>query len=75
MSPSEQRLSQNLRRLIQERKITALHLSEIAGVSSSFISLILVGKRRIHLAKIDQLAEALGVTTVDLISEGRAADS
>jgi len=51
---------------IKEQGLSRAGICERAGISRAFLSLIEKGHRRVGIAKVGALAEALGVEALDL---------
>ena len=58
-----------LRRLREERQLTQVEVAARLGQPQSFVSKIELGERRIDLADLRLLTQALGVNLVDVVAE------
>ena len=67
MENDAKKLGENLKALRTERKITQTGLAEKLGVDKSFVSNIEKGKNNPTLSTITNLAQALGVSTNELL--------
>jgi len=59
----------NLRQIMKERKITSRDLAAQIGVSETYISYLLTGKKKPSLKFVERLAPVLGVTLSDLLTK------
>lgn len=61
-------VSEQLRRLMEERSLTGYRVSQMTGVSPSMISLILDGKRPLSARDLGRLSSGLGVSPYWLLT-------
>jgi transcriptional regulator with XRE-family HTH domain len=71
-SSSKKIVAQNVRSLRLERHLSQEKLAERSGLHRTYVGSIERGERNISLENIDRLAAALGVTSVDLLTENVA---
>ena len=65
---SHTRLVANLKRLRGERNLTQAQLADRAGLNRVYVTLLEGGNRKNpSLEALDQLADALGVSVIDLL--------
>lgn len=57
----------NLLRILRERGYTKAHLSEISGISPSFISELTNGKANPSLANLEKIAKSLDVPLYEML--------
>lgn len=67
MKDDAKKLGENLKKIRIEKNITQTDLAEKLGVDKSFISNIENGKNNPTLSTITNLAQALGVSTNELL--------
>ncbi|MFA6077303.1 MAG: helix-turn-helix transcriptional regulator [Candidatus Paceibacterota bacterium] len=67
MKDDAKKLGENLKKIRTEKNITQTDLAEKLGVDKSFISNIENGKNNPTLSTITNLAQALGVSTNELL--------
>ena len=60
---------ENLRRIMKKKNITSRYLAAQIGVTETYISYILTGKKKPSLKIVETLTEFLGVTASDLITK------
>ena len=60
---------ENLRKIMKEKKITSRKLAAEIGVTETYISYLLSGKKTPSLKTVDSLVRFLGVTPTDLITK------
>ena len=60
---------ENLRKIMKEKKITSRRLAAEIGVTETYISYLLSGKKTPSLKTVDSLVRFLGVTPTDLITK------
>ena len=71
--PILQRLAERVRQRRRERALTIRELAELAGVSERFLVLLEGGRGNISVARLADLARALGTSAAALIAEDAAA--
>ncbi len=67
MKDDAKKLGENLKNIRTEKNITQTKLAETLGVDKSFVSNIENGKTNPTLSTITNLAQALGVSTNELL--------
>lgn len=67
--PLEKIVTENLRTLRVQRKLSQEMLAQKAGISVSYVSMLERGQRTPPLDTLETLARALGVTPVSLLEE------
>lgn len=72
---TEAGIRQALRRLRVERTLTQQDVAELLGQPQSFVSKLESGERSLHLAEIEAISEALGVSRGRLINEAEGVQS
>ena len=65
-------VAQNLRRLRQRTGLSQVALAEASGISRRMIVNLEGGATNISLSSLDRIAEALGASFVDLVSDSEA---
>ena len=60
---------ENLRKIMKEKKITSRSLAVAIGVTETYISYLLSGKKTPSMKTVERLVAVLGVTPTDLITE------
>lgn len=68
-APILARLAERVRRRRRERSLTRRELAELAGVSERFLGMLEGGRGNISVARLDELARALGTSAAALIAE------
>ncbi len=71
---TEERVRRRLRELRTRRGLTLADVAERAGMAPSTVSRLESGARRLAVDHLPHLARALGVSTDELLAEGRAPD-
>ena len=67
MKEESKKLGENLKKIRTNKNITQTELAEKLGVDKSFVSNLENGKNNPTLSTIASLAQALGVTTKEII--------
>lgn len=60
---------ENLRRIMKKKNITSRYLAAQIGVTETYISYLLTGKKKPSLKIVETLTEFLGVSVSDLITK------
>jgi transcriptional regulator with XRE-family HTH domain len=66
-------VGRNVRRIRLEKGLTQEQFPEVSGFSQQYISGLESGKRNPTVVTLHELAQALGVTPIELIQPGRQA--
>jgi transcriptional regulator with XRE-family HTH domain len=66
-------VGRNVRRIRLEKGLTQEQFAEVSGFSQQYISGLESGKRNPTVVTLHELAQALGVTPIELIQPGRQA--
>src|SRR5690242_3474829 len=67
-----QRLAERVRHRRKELSLTLRELAGLAGVSERFLVLLEGGRANVSVARLDEIARALGTTAAALLVEGDA---
>ena len=67
MKEDARKLGQNLKKIRTRKNITQIEIAKILGADRSFVSNIENGKNNPTLSTITSLAQALGVSTTELL--------
>lgn len=65
-------VGQNVRRVRQEKELTQEQLADISGFSQQYISSLEHGRRNPTVITLYELAQALGVSHVELVQQGES---
>ena len=68
MSDIRGRVGRNVARIRRERQMTQEQLSERSGLSQQYLSTLERGSRNPTVMTLDEIARALSVTVIDLLS-------
>ena len=71
---TERIVAQNVRIHRARLKLSQVQLAEQAGISQSYIGKIEAGRGNLTLEVLDELANALGVSTASLVTESTLND-
>ncbi|HEX5425436.1 MAG TPA: helix-turn-helix transcriptional regulator [Candidatus Acidoferrales bacterium] len=63
-------LAENIRRLRHERNLSQEELADICGLHRTYVGSVERAERNVTLSSLEVLAQALGVSVVDLLSAG-----
>lgn len=63
-----QTIRENLRVIIQQRRLTQSFVGHMAGISESQFSRVLSGKTALSLEQLDSIASGLGMRVIDVIT-------
>jgi transcriptional regulator with XRE-family HTH domain len=66
-------VGRNVRRIRLEKGLTQEQFADVSGFSQQYISGLESGKRNPTVVTLHELAQALGVTPIELIQPGRQA--
>jgi transcriptional regulator with XRE-family HTH domain len=70
---AQELFARNMKRLRKERKLTQEALSERAGLNPNYINAVEKGRKNISIRNIDLIAQALGVSMAELVTDSEAA--
>lgn len=62
------KLAENIRRLRHERGLSQEELADVCGLHRTYVGSVERGERNITLSSLELLANALGVSVVDLLT-------
>lgn len=63
-------LAENIRRLRREQNLSQEELADICGLHRTYVGSVERAERNVTLSSLELLAEALGVSVVDLLTSG-----
>lgn len=61
-------LAENIRRLRHKQSLSQEELADICGLHRTYVGSVERGERNVTLSSLEVLAQALGVSVVDLLS-------
>jgi transcriptional regulator with XRE-family HTH domain len=70
---AQELFARNMKRLRKERKLTQEALSERAGLNPNYINAVEKGRKNISIRNIDLIAQALGVSMAELVTDADTA--
>lgn len=69
------KLSENIKRLRRENKLTQKRLAQILDVAPSAVSAWEIGRNQPLVSKVDQMAQLFGVKVSDLLGDDYTGDN